>query len=119
MSDTVPEHVAEAVEEGVPKRLHRRGRFIPAAKEHLIALLAEHVAPDDRAAAQFREVCRLIDEAQHDEARERLVRLKQAYAGFDPDADVALAVLTDLEFGDWALEAWPALSDAVLDALRA
>jgi CubicO group peptidase (beta-lactamase class C family) len=37
----------------------------------------------------------------------------------DPDADVALAVLTDLEFGDWALEAWPALSDAVLDALRA
>ena len=32
----------------------------------------------------------------------------------DPDADVALAVLTDLEFGDWAKEAWPRLSDAVL-----
>jgi CubicO group peptidase (beta-lactamase class C family) len=32
----------------------------------------------------------------------------------DPDAGAALACLTDLEFGDWALEAWPALSDAVL-----
>jgi CubicO group peptidase (beta-lactamase class C family) len=32
----------------------------------------------------------------------------------DPDADVALGVLTDLEFGDWAKQAWPALSDAVL-----
>jgi CubicO group peptidase (beta-lactamase class C family) len=33
----------------------------------------------------------------------------------DPDAGVALACLTDLEFGDWALEAWPALSDDVLE----
>ena len=33
----------------------------------------------------------------------------------DPDAGVALACLTDLEFGDWALEAWPRLSDAVLE----
>jgi CubicO group peptidase (beta-lactamase class C family) len=32
----------------------------------------------------------------------------------DPDADVALGVLTDLEFGEWAKEAWPQLSDAVL-----
>ena len=32
----------------------------------------------------------------------------------DPQADVALGVLTDLEFGDWAKEAWPRLSDAVL-----
>jgi CubicO group peptidase (beta-lactamase class C family) len=32
----------------------------------------------------------------------------------DPTAEVALACLTDLEFGDWAAEAWPALSDAVL-----
>ena len=32
----------------------------------------------------------------------------------DPDADVALGVLTDREFGDWAKEAWPRLSDAVL-----
>jgi len=27
---------------------------------------------------------------------------------------VALACLTDLQFGPWALEAWPRLSDAVL-----
>jgi CubicO group peptidase (beta-lactamase class C family) len=32
----------------------------------------------------------------------------------DPEADFALGVLTDLEFGDWAKVVWPALSDAVL-----
>ena len=31
----------------------------------------------------------------------------------DPDAGLALGVLTDKEFGDWAKDAWPALSDAV------
>jgi CubicO group peptidase (beta-lactamase class C family) len=31
----------------------------------------------------------------------------------DPDAGLALAVLTDREFGDWALDAWPTFSDAV------
>jgi len=31
----------------------------------------------------------------------------------DPDAGLALAVLTDREFGGWAIEAWPAFSDAV------
>lgn len=35
----------------------------------------------------------------------------------DPDEDVALVVLTDREYGPWALEAWPALSTAVLSAL--
>lgn len=32
----------------------------------------------------------------------------------DPEADLALACLTDLGFGPWALEAWPPLADAVL-----
>jgi CubicO group peptidase (beta-lactamase class C family) len=32
----------------------------------------------------------------------------------DPEADVALACLSDLDFGPWALEAWPRLADAVL-----
>ena len=35
----------------------------------------------------------------------------------DPEAGVALACLTDRDFGDWALDAWPALSDAVLAEL--
>jgi hypothetical protein len=35
----------------------------------------------------------------------------------DPDAGLALGVLTDLDFGDWAAAAWPALSDAVLEEL--
>jgi CubicO group peptidase (beta-lactamase class C family) len=34
----------------------------------------------------------------------------------DPEADTALACLTDLDFGPWALEAWPRLSDAVLSS---
>lgn len=33
----------------------------------------------------------------------------------DPEAGIALCALTDLEFGDWALEAWPRLADAVLE----
>jgi CubicO group peptidase (beta-lactamase class C family) len=37
----------------------------------------------------------------------------------DPEAGVALACLTDLTFGEWAAEAWPALSDAVLAELAA
>jgi CubicO group peptidase (beta-lactamase class C family) len=37
----------------------------------------------------------------------------------DPDAGLALGVLTDLEFGDWAKEAWPRLSDAVLEEVGA
>jgi len=32
----------------------------------------------------------------------------------DPDRELALGVLTDLDFGDWAKEAWPRLSDAVV-----
>ena len=35
----------------------------------------------------------------------------------DPTVGVACACLTDLDFGDWALDVWPALSDAVLAEL--
>ena len=37
----------------------------------------------------------------------------------DPDAGLALGVLTDMEFGDWAKDAWPALSDSVVREQRA
>ena len=33
----------------------------------------------------------------------------------DPDERLACACLTDREFDEWALAAWPELSDAVLD----
>lgn len=36
----------------------------------------------------------------------------------DPQADAACIALTDRDFGPWAVEAWPPLSDAVLAALR-
>jgi CubicO group peptidase (beta-lactamase class C family) len=32
----------------------------------------------------------------------------------DPEAGLALGVLTNLDFGDWSKDAWPRLSDAVL-----
>lgn len=32
----------------------------------------------------------------------------------DPQADLALVVLTDRDFGDWAYSRWPELSDAIL-----
>jgi CubicO group peptidase (beta-lactamase class C family) len=35
----------------------------------------------------------------------------------DPDAELALGVLSDLDFGEWAKSAWPALSDAVFEEL--
>jgi CubicO group peptidase (beta-lactamase class C family) len=37
----------------------------------------------------------------------------------DPAVDRALACVTDREYGSWALEAWPRLSDGVIDALDA
>lgn len=37
----------------------------------------------------------------------------------DPDADRALVVLTDREFGEWAYPRWPALSDEVLREFEA
>jgi CubicO group peptidase (beta-lactamase class C family) len=36
----------------------------------------------------------------------------------DPEAGIACAALAEREFGDWAKQAWPALSDAVLAELR-
>ncbi|GAU70913.1 putative hydrolase [Streptomyces sp. NBRC 110611] len=35
----------------------------------------------------------------------------------DPDARAACVALTDRDFGPWAIEAWPKLTDAVLDEL--
>ena len=37
----------------------------------------------------------------------------------DPALDVATVGLTDRDYGPWALEAWPALSDAVIQAIDA
>lgn len=37
----------------------------------------------------------------------------------DPRAEVAVVALTDRAFGRWAMEAWPVLSDAILQELKA
>ena len=41
-----------------------------------------------------------------------------SFVWVDPDAGVACVCLTDARFGDWAKQAWPALSDAVLAEYR-
>ena len=38
-----------------------------------------------------------------------------SFLWIDPEAGLGCACLTDRDFGDWALEAWPRLSDAVLE----
>jgi CubicO group peptidase (beta-lactamase class C family) len=38
-----------------------------------------------------------------------------SFLWLDPEAGLALVCLTDFEFGDWALVAWPPLADAVLE----
>lgn len=37
----------------------------------------------------------------------------------DPDLDHALVCLTDRDFGPWALEVWPTISDAVIEVIAA
>jgi CubicO group peptidase (beta-lactamase class C family) len=39
------------------------------------------------------------------------------FLSVDPEVDLALGCLSNLDFGPWALEAWPRLSDAVLAEL--
>jgi hypothetical protein len=34
----------------------------------------------------------------------------------DPQAQLGLVALADRDFDEWAIQAWPALSDAVLDS---
>jgi CubicO group peptidase (beta-lactamase class C family) len=41
-----------------------------------------------------------------------------SFAWYDPDAGTSCVVLTDREFGPWALQAWPRISDLVLRTTR-
>jgi len=88
----IPKHVAASVEHSAtaaaPASKYKRGRFIPVTKRDLEELLARHVEPDASAAQDYREVCRLLDALIHRVYRAKLVRLKDIYAGFDPDVDV-------------------------------
>ena len=40
-----------------------------------------------------------------------------AFLWVDPVVDRGLACLTDRDYGPWALDAWPALSDAIVTTL--
>ncbi len=64
-----------------------REQFIPIRKTDLVELLCRDwpLTPHDR--EQFRRFCRRLDATLHCEYHARLEQLKDAYAGFDPDAD--------------------------------
>jgi CubicO group peptidase (beta-lactamase class C family) len=50
----------------------------------------------------------LVSDEMHAEATE------VQFLWVDPDRDLALVALTDRDFGDWAYDLWPALSDSVI-----
>jgi len=61
--------------------------YVPATKSELVEMLVRHGSLDDREAAQFRRLARLIAAAFHIEFHQRLEHLKRIYAPFDPDSD--------------------------------
>ncbi|MBM4003759.1 MAG: DUF3754 domain-containing protein [Planctomycetes bacterium] len=66
----------------------RQEHFIPIQKGELVQrlLLSDGLTPVDR--RQFLEFCDTVSRRLHREFRERLERLKCAYAPFDPDAEL-------------------------------
>jgi hypothetical protein len=73
-----------------------REHYIPLRQSELVELLArdDNLPAGDR--APFLQFCRLVAAVFHYEYHDHLLRLKDAYAPFDPDADTrALRPLTD------------------------
>jgi hypothetical protein len=64
-----------------------REQFIPIRKTDLVELLCRDWPPGPHDRDHFRRFCRRLDATLHCEYHARLEQLKDAYAGFDPDAD--------------------------------
>ncbi len=64
-----------------------REQFIPIRKTDLVELLCRDWPLTAHDREQFRRFCRRLDATLHCEYHARLEQLKDAYAGFDPDAD--------------------------------
>ncbi|MBL9081028.1 MAG: DUF3754 domain-containing protein [Planctomycetales bacterium] len=95
MPEAIPEHVAEAAAErsaaqggSTPSHKYKRGRFIPVTPSDLEMLLANHVEPDARCAAMYRDICRLLRETVHRHYQTIKRQLQDDYAPLDPDSDV-------------------------------
>src|SRR5580700_263687 len=64
-----------------------REQFIPIRKTDLVELLCRDWPLSQHDRDHFRRFCRRLDSTLHCEYHARLEQLKDAYAGFDPDAD--------------------------------
>ena len=64
----------------------RREHFIPLRRSDLVRLLARDGSLDEYSRSQFSELCDLLAALFHHEYRDRLERLKDAYATFNPDS---------------------------------
>ena len=64
-----------------------RENFIPLRKDDLVEVLASDRELPETEREPFRACCRLIDSIFHHEYSQRLERLQNEYAPFDPDAD--------------------------------
>src|SRR6516162_6436409 len=62
-------------------------QVIPLARAELIDLLCADPALQETGRQEFRQVAELITTVCHAEYHQRLLKLKTAYAPFDPDAD--------------------------------
>ncbi|MEZ5964151.1 MAG: TMEM143 family protein [Planctomycetota bacterium] len=65
----------------------QRARFLPLAKQDLVAACAEDPRLDAGDRDAFRDLCRILESVFHFEFHARLERLKLCYAPFDPDAE--------------------------------
>lgn len=64
----------------------RREHFIPLRRADLVKLLAKDGCLDEQARQQFVRLCDLLAAVFHHEYRDRLEKLKDSYARFNPDA---------------------------------
>ena len=72
-----------------PRSRARPGHFIPIGKHDLVERVSLALLSDAPSRATFELLSQLIDATIHHEHHQRLERLKQAYAPFDPDSDFA------------------------------
>ena len=74
-------------EERAPGGDQRRENFVPFRTGDLISVMAEEGRLDERDAAKFRALCRLLASLYREEYGGRLQGIADAFAPFDPDAD--------------------------------
>ncbi|MEM6910632.1 MAG: TMEM143 family protein [Verrucomicrobiota bacterium] len=87
----------EEPEAATADRFHERDRFIPFSRKDLIRRCLEEGRLNEEEQAKFREFCEILTAYYHFQFHEQSESLKEAFAPFNPDADVALAETTQAE----------------------